>query len=108
MGACTFATVASGPSAKAAFDTAVAEAKAAYGSRYTGSIAEKDSFTVITIPYSFARSEPGPIPALAEVAMRYAQHLIETQDGRIDDKYGPAGAIDLGEGEWLFFGWASE
>ncbi len=39
---------------------------------------------------------------------RYAEQLVEDQDGRIDDKWGPAGCIDLGNDRYLFFGWASE
>ncbi|WP_165848748.1 hypothetical protein [Mesorhizobium delmotii] len=37
----------------------------------------------------------------------YARLLTDKQDPRIDDKWGPAGCLDLGGGEYYFFGWAS-
>jgi hypothetical protein len=40
--------------------------------------------------------------------MIYARELIDQSDARIDDKWGPAGAFDLGGNNYLFFGWASE
>ena len=43
---------------------------------------------------------------------QYANLLIDEGDERVDDKWGPAGCIELprvGDGEktFLFFGWAS-
>jgi hypothetical protein len=76
---------------------------------YTGSLAEKDSFTLIPPPF-------GPSPDLSpdeaakefrKALLLFADELIEKDDPRIDDKWGPAGALDLKDGSFLFFGWAS-
>lgn len=95
MGANTFTAEASGATAQLAFSNAVEQARYDYGHRgYTGSIAEKSSFVMI------------PLPA-GEDAFTLARRLTEEGDPRIDDKWGPAGCIDLGHGAYLFFGWAS-
>ena len=95
MGATTFRTTARGPTAKQAFQTAREEAQYDYGHRgYTGTIAEKTAFTMIPLP---------PGKELDE----FINDLINDCDPRIDDKWGPAGCIDLGDEEFLFFGWAS-
>ncbi len=95
MGADTFTTRAKGKTAKEAFATAQDQAQYDHGhSGYSGTIAEKDAFTMIPVP---ADTNPGA----------YAYKLIEENDRRISDKWGPAGCIDLGKGEYLFFGWAS-
>lgn len=97
MGAETFADVVEGETARAAFKAATEEARHEHGhGGYTGTIAEKDEFVMILMPAGFSGS---PI--------EYADLLIEEQDERIDDKWGPAGCIDLGGGRFLFFGWAS-
>ena len=97
MGAYSFSCTGSGQTAKAAFDSACQDARYNYGhGGYTGTIAEKDSFVMIKVPENFTGSEED-----------YADHLISECDPRIDDKWGPAGCIDLGNGKWLFFGWAS-
>jgi hypothetical protein len=84
MGAQTFCERVKGASAKKAFRDAVDQAKYDHGhSGYSGTIAEKDSFVMITCP-------DGIKPE------RYADQLL-------DD----AGCIDCGNGEYLFFGWAS-
>ena len=36
-----------------------------------------------------------------------ARKLVDDGDPRIAEKWGPAGAIKLEEGKWLFFGTAS-
>lgn len=95
MGANTFMTEAQGKNAQEAFNNAVEQARYDYGhAGYTGSIAEKNSFVVI------------PLPA-GEDAHVHANRLIEEGDPRVDDKWGDAGCIALGEGDYLFFGWAS-
>lgn len=95
MGANTFMTKAEGSTASEAFLAAVRAARHEYGhGGYTGTIAEKHSFTLIALP---AGSDPE----------RYAYDLIKRSDGRISDKWGPAGCLKLGNGEFLFFGWAS-
>lgn len=95
MGAQTFFTRVKGKDAKTAFAKAVDEACYEYGHRgYTGTIAEKNSFVMITVP---AGADP----------VEYSRKLINEEDSRVDDKWGPAGCIDAGNGEFLFFGWAS-
>ena len=89
-----FITQANGKSAQDAFNAAVEDANYEYGhGGYTGSIAEKDSFTTI--------------PSTEENSYDYAEKLIDEGDERIDDKWGPAGCIELGSDRYLFFGWAS-
>lgn len=100
MGADVFMTRAEGKTAKDAFNNAVEHAQYESGhGGYTGTIAEKRDFTMITVP-------SGSKPA------EYADKLIGEGDRRVDDKWGPAGCIDLGPTprglrEFLFFGWAS-
>lgn len=103
MGAETFFETAYGKDAKEAFASAVEEAAYEYGhGGYTGSLAEKSSFTVI--PFDSGNLDITP--------EEYAELLIEKSDLRVDDKWGPAGCIELpsekeGERHFLFFGWAS-
>lgn len=102
MGASTFTTIATGPTLEAAFRAARADAQYQHGhGGYTGTIAEKGSVRLIP---------GGPLPDAD--AYQEAQRLFDTADPRIDDKWGPAGAIELtpthaGARRWLFFGWAS-
>jgi hypothetical protein len=96
MGASTFSTVAQGKTAKDAFKNAVEGAKHQHGhGGYTSTIAEKRSFTMISLPEG-------------KDANQYVNELIDNDDPRIEDKWGPAGCIALGDGKWLFFGWASD
>ena len=95
MGAVDFYQVSKGTSAKDAFRKAVEEAEYECGhGGYSGSIAEKGSFTMITVPENVK-------------PWSYAEQLIFEGDPRVDDKWGPAGCIDLGDGKYLFFGIAS-
>lgn len=95
MGAQQFVTKAKGKTAKDAFNQAVSDAQYEYGhGGYTGTIAEKHDFVMITVPSDEKPDE-------------YAWKLIEAYDSRIDDKWGPAGCIDCGDGTFLFFGSAS-
>lgn len=85
-------------SAEVAFRSAVYDARVEYGNRgYTGSIVEKDGFVVIP----FDRDRKGCS------GKEYANQLIDECDERIDDKWGPAGCLSLGDDRYLFFGWAS-
>lgn len=96
MGAATFVTRAKGKTATEAFHNAVSQAQYDHGhAGYSGTIAEKNSFVQIPLP-------PGRDPR------EYAWELIEKNDKRIDDKWGPAGYFKTGEDEFMFFGWASE
>ncbi len=95
MGASDFFTKSFGKTPQEAFRNAQEDASHEYGhGGYTGSIAEKNSFIMISLPEN-------------KNPMEYALHLIETEDNRIDDKWGPAGCIKIKDGEYLFFGWAS-
>lgn len=98
MGAVTFfCTPPTVGTVEQAFHDAVEQARYDFGhAGYTGTIAEKDSWVVIDAT------------GINEVdADRLARTLIEDDDERIRDKWGPAGAILLQDGTWLFFGWAS-
>jgi hypothetical protein len=103
MGGSTFYVVKSGKTAKEAFNAAVTEAQHESGhGGYSGTIAEKNSFTMIELP-------KGADP-LAE-----SERLIDEADPRVDDKWGPAGCFDLGPStktpglnRYVFFGWASD
>ena len=91
----TFETVSEGKNPNEAFRKAVEKAQWDYGhAGYTGTIAEKDDFVIIPLP-------EGKNP------FDYANDLVLEGDPRVDDKWGPAGCIDLGDGKYLFFGWAS-
>ena len=95
MGAEIFYHTVAGDTVKAAFKNAVEEACHDYGhAGYTGTIAEKDSYIVIDCPDGIKPEQ-------------YADQLINEDDERIEDKWGPAGAIKIKDGYWLFFGWAS-
>lgn len=98
MGANTFFEIAEGVSARQAFEDLVEQAQHEHGhGGYTGTIAEKSEFTLI--PGKYENDQDAERAAIA---------MIDTNDPRVDDKWGPAGAIALpGEGRWLFFGWAS-
>lgn len=95
MGACEFFNRAKGKTAQEAFDSAVAAAQWESGhGGYTGTIAEKFSFTTITVP-----ADQDPI--------EFANKLLADDDERISDKWGPAGCVKIKDGEFYFFGWAS-
>lgn len=95
MGAESFTNRAKGTSAAKAFDAVVQQALYDHGhAGYSGSIAEKSEFVMILLPEG-------------RKAQEYAEELINKGDERVDDKWGPAGCIDLGDGSYLFFGWAS-
>ena len=95
MGAQVFTTVAFGETAEQAFTRAVSDALYEDGhGGYSGTIAEKEEFVMV--------------PCLpGQTAEDTANILIDKDDPRITDKWGPAGCIDMGDGDYLFFGWAS-
>lgn len=95
MGSCDFWTTAKGKTARDAFSNARDQAFYDHGhGGYTGTIAEKSSFDLI------------PVPA-GETPQAFAERLMNQDDPRISDKWGPAGCVALGDEEWLFFGYAS-
>jgi hypothetical protein len=89
MGSQDFATYQPGTDAKQAFAAAVEQAQYEYGHRgYTGTIAEKGfyGFTVIQAK-----------PVSIDDARKLAAELVYT-DPRVEDKWGPAGAIAVSGG----------
>ena len=95
MGAQQFVVIENGTSATDAFRRAVEHAKWENGGGgYSGTIAEKTSFVRIACP-------EGVDP------VEHARALLDADDERVDDKWGPAGCIEVGDGKYVFFGWAS-
>jgi len=93
MGASFFSERGLGKTAEIAFEQLVEEARFDFGhAGYTGTIAEKTEFKMIECPKGW---DP--------------EDWIEEDEAlaQVEDKWGPAGCIDLGGGEWLFFGFAS-
>lgn len=98
VGASTFSEFHKGETMKETFVDAVQHSKHENGhGGYTGTLAEKRECRYIT-----------EVETLDE-ATKLADKLIDAGDPRIDDKWGPAGAIKVKvpEAGWLFFGWAS-
>jgi hypothetical protein len=95
MGAQDFTSTAKGKTAQEAFNNATEQARYEYGhGGYSGTIAEKHEF-VMYVP------KPGQTPGEMVDAFE------KDWSGPYADKWGPAGCIDLGDGEFLFFGSAS-
>lgn len=109
MGAQPFIVQAEGETMFDALRNAADYAKHQYGhAGYTGTIAEKD--TVVEIECGDV-----PLPTLDQ-AVEHANRLIDEGDERIEDKWGPAGAIGVWRNDdtnrpvragWVLFGWAS-
>jgi hypothetical protein len=100
MGAETFSQRVSGKTAQEAFNAAQEQARYDYGhAGYTGTIAEKHDFIML---------KPSP-ERLEEI--KAGQWFDYDPDDplwrKVDDKWGPAGCLALGDGQFLFFGWAS-
>lgn len=136
MGAIAFVTEMAGATVQAAFGDAVRLAQYNHGhGGYSGTIAEKAAFKLFSVPVG---AEPEAVRQAARGATRYdlseidrgivsvgasraevktwnedirSQHpgfdIISMARGT-DDKWGPAGAMEIQEGEWVFFGWASD
>lgn len=84
-------------SAKTAFVEAIQDYSFEYGGEgYTGTVAEKESYRMI--PYS---EDSGMTPE------EFAWKMIDEDEPRISDKWGPAGCIDCGDDNYIFFGYAS-
>jgi hypothetical protein len=95
VGADSFIVTAPGKTAGEAFQAAVDEARYLHGrAGYTGTIAEKSEFVVIPLPKGEGPEE-------------FANRLLDEDDRRIADKWGPAGCVKVKPGEYLFFGYAS-
>ena len=97
MGAASFQVIVKKqPSEQKAFDEAVREAQYESGhGGYTGTIAEKRSFTRIASVETEAEG------------WKLVNDCFEKNDRRIDDKWGPAGSIKVGADAFIFFGYAS-
>jgi hypothetical protein len=129
MGAEQFEQYSEGKTAEEAFRDAVEAAQYEYGhGGYSGTIAEKGSFVKIEVPKDtnprqFAEWAAQTIPNLNEWdpetrKMREYDHyptdapeeirpaLLKAAEA-VDDKWGPAGMIELSDGQYIFFGWAS-
>jgi hypothetical protein len=96
-------TTARGKNAQEAFSAAIEQAQYDHGhSGYTGTIAEKSEFVKIN----------RTVDSVAE-ARDVAYDLMDKEDSRVDDKWGPAGCIYVGRDgasglkTYVFFGWAS-
>jgi len=105
MGAQTFFETARGKTAREAFDTATSEARYEHGhGGYTGTLAEKSSYTMIAMPTVVGGADE---KIAFRAAYNFANELINNGDSRVDDKWGPAGCLQYSPGKFLFFGWAS-
>ena len=133
MGAEQFETTASGETADKAFWNAVQQAQYDYGhAGYTGTIAEKGEYKMITLPAGVDAEEFAQWAMEADYIFRDDLEPVEHQpwiqraiDSRkkieelgienlvkraaaiADDKWGPACGVKTGEDTYLFFGWAS-
>lgn len=104
MGAATFVNVTEGKDANQAFAKARDAAAWENGhGGYTGTIAEKREFVMIDPAKDGADTTDWSQVNYEE----YAYSLVNEGDPRVDDKWGPAGCIQLSDREFLFFGWAS-
>lgn len=115
MGAQQFATRGTGKTVAEAFATARERAAWEHGhGGYSGSLAEKGDYAVITLPKGvdvekFVRAvqqfSPNDKPEPFTTAEMQSAWLNAYE--KTDDKWGPAGAIQVAPEEWIFFGWAS-
>ena len=106
MGADSFINQAKGSSAEDAFHKAKAQAEYDYGhAGYTGTIAEKSEFVLFTPPEGVVSQKE--IVAWAESAQNHDTNGDDKLDEVANDKWGPAAAVKLPDGSFLFFGWAS-
>jgi hypothetical protein len=107
MGAEQFTSRVTGKTAEEAFQTAIKAAQYEHGhGGYTGTIAEKDSFVLLTPPNG---TDPGDFvdKGLDGVFQPGTPERVRAAFAAIEDKYGPAGCVQFGPDEFVFFGWAS-
>lgn len=118
MGATTFEQVGKGKTVKLAFEAAREQALWEYGHRgYTGSLAEKDGYIVVVPPKGVTAEQVriAIYRAHSEDGVNYPDRPDWAPDASVwdslvqayNDKWGPCLAIDAGDDEWLFCGWAS-
>jgi hypothetical protein len=97
MGSTEFLSIGEGRTAREAFRNAVDDALHRYGyGGYTGSIAEKSRYMIVT----------KNVPEDEDLKFNLAEDY-DVWPKSIQDKWGPAGAIQLDESKWIFFGIAS-
>ena len=129
MGATSFTNFVEGVNAQEAFDTAVTAARWENGhGGYTGTIAEKHRFVLIRESVADVRAQLVKYAAVSFTeqsralyiealdkadtprakALAIARALMVLQDGRVEDKWGPAGCIPVEGQLYLFFGMASQ
>jgi len=96
MVATEFLITSHGNSPQEAFGRAVEEAQYESGhGGYTGTIAEKTRFKMITVP-----KEKNPV--------EFSEDILYEDDGHwVQNKWGPAACIKLSDDKYLFFGVAS-
>ncbi len=95
MGAAEFTTRSTGKTAVEAFSNAVSQAQYDHGhSGYSGSIAEKSSFKMVT-------------PKAGESVQDCMDRCMEDEDHFCQDKWGDAACVVVSPGNYIFFGWAS-
>lgn len=105
MGACSFSNRVPkyGRTAAEAFRDTVADARYEYGhGGYTGTIAEKSGFRMIT-PATLTQKPDDFIESLLQSA--FGERHIPGWNP-FEDKWGDAGCLDDGD-DWIFFGLAS-
>lgn len=92
-----FYTVSKGKSADEAFDNSVREAREINRSTigFSGTIAEKEEFITFEGPSYY------DLESVEEQAKRL---MSSTTNSVLNDPYGPAGCIHIGNDEYLFFG----
>jgi hypothetical protein len=94
----TFFTTSNGINADTAFNNAIKEARENphFAQGASGTIAEKEEFIVFD---GYVSYDPVACKELAE-------KIINRKNTDLNDGYGPAGCIHVGENEYLFFGTA--
>ena len=94
MGAEYFQVKSTGNTIDEAFRKVVDEARYNYGhAGYTGTIAEKSSYTLHRNPMGLDPKQ-------------FISYILDA-DEDADDKWGPANAVQVEPNTWIFFGYAS-
>lgn len=125
MGATTFTTVSRGATASEAFTNARRKAQHEYGhGGYTGTIAEKSGYRELVLPAGVTAKQAlawldegwvedrasgfGGMVWTADHAPVAHRRWLREAYAIHDDKWGPALALKVADGTWVFAGWALE
>jgi hypothetical protein len=109
MGSSTFENLGGGKTPEVAFAKLIKGAKYFHGhGGGSGTIAEKSRFIMIELPADVQKSMKGKIEDKVKIVREYSNKLIQARDIRIDDKWGPAGCIQVSPTKFFFFGWAAD